>query len=218
MKNGDFASLVTNELKSQSRDDGLWQSNDGANPGMFESDDDDVKIFNSDDELISPLSSLNMYDDVDLSKLALDSDDSHEIRIGLNQFKLDDSHDKPVVFESYGDVNLVKPVLFELFGNVQELMIVAYGFISKEYPFDLERLSHYPFPESLRKISIKGQWLKDASTDAFIGQGGAAELKGEEPARARVCALSTFFLKYFVHVHRFHMTSMCRHVVCSPAK
>merc|ERR1712244_74465 len=71
------------------------------------------------------------------------------------------------------DVNLFKPVLFELFGNVQEMVIDdEYGF----YPFNLERLSQYAFPEGLKRMTIKGKgWLKDAFTDSveqsFIEKG-----------------------------------------------
>ena len=61
------------------------------------------------------------------------------------------------------DVNLFKPVLFKLFGNVKELVIHAYG-----YALNLERLSKYAFPKSLRKINITGRELKG---DSFVDQG-----------------------------------------------
>merc|ERR1712129_521185 len=62
------------------------------------------------------------------------------------------------------DVNLFKPVLFELFGNVQEMVITTFYVV---YAFSVERLSQYAFPRSLRRITIKGKWLENASADCF---------------------------------------------------
>ena len=84
---------------------------------------------------------------------------------------------------SDNDVNLLKPVMFELFGNVQELVMVTtnvYDAKGKSYAFNLERLSQYAFPKSLRTITIKGKWLKDAHTDSFGERGWKAKLKGDE--------------------------------------
>ena len=61
------------------------------------------------------------------------------------------------------DVNLFQPVLFELFGNVKHVVVDdPYG----QFPFDLERLSQYAVPKSLRRMTIKGQWLVNALTDS----------------------------------------------------
>ena len=64
------------------------------------------------------------------------------------------------------DVNLFQPVLFELFGNVKHVVVEANWF-----PFDLERLSQYAVPQSLRRMTIKGEWLKKVSVDTLnVGQ------------------------------------------------
>ena len=60
------------------------------------------------------------------------------------------------------DVNLFQPVLFELFGNIKHVVVEAEG-----YPFDLERLSQYAVPQSLRRMTIKGLWLKKVSVDTL---------------------------------------------------
>merc|ERR1711971_430084 len=77
------------------------------------------------------------------------------------------------------DVNLFKPVLFELFANVQQIMIVA-----DYFAFDLERLSQFVFPKSLKKVLIQGEWLQDADVGAVMQQyddkGWSGELRGGE--------------------------------------
>ena len=62
------------------------------------------------------------------------------------------------------DVNLFKPVLFELFGNVQEVVVVT-AWVGV-YAFNLERVSQYALPKSLKRMTFKGKWLKDAFTDS----------------------------------------------------
>ena len=61
------------------------------------------------------------------------------------------------------DVNLFQPVLFELFGNVKHVVVDA----ECGFPFDLERLSQYAVPQSLRRMTIKGEWLKRVSVETF---------------------------------------------------
>ena len=58
------------------------------------------------------------------------------------------------------DANMFKPVLFELFCNVQEVVIDAVG-----YAFNLRRMAKFIVSKSLQRMTIWGQWLKDAFTD-----------------------------------------------------
>merc|ERR1712029_642645 len=75
------------------------------------------------------------------------------------------------------DVNLFKPVMFELFGNVQEMVVMTERF-RYMYAFNLDRLSKFAFPESLRSLTIKGKWLKEAPTDSFGEKGWNVECNG----------------------------------------
>jgi len=76
-------------------------------------------------------------------------------------------------------VNLCKPVLFELFENVQEL-VVNTKFGAGGYAFNLERLSQFAFPKSLTRITIEGQWLKDAHTDSLDVPGWQVTFDGSK--------------------------------------
>jgi len=92
----------------------------------------------------------------------------------MNEIKEQNSSDV-----SDNDVNLFKPVLFELFGNVQEVVLVTVSW-RKDYACNLERLSQYAVPTSLRRMVVEGEWLKEAFTDSvkelFIGRGWRVQL------------------------------------------
>ncbi len=80
----------------------------------------------------------------------------------MNELKGEDDFDG----SEGDDVNLFQPVLFELFGNVKHVVVQA-GSASYQFPFDLERLSQYAVPKSLRRMTITGKWLKEVSVDAI---------------------------------------------------